>query len=430
MKWACLQPLSGGFYFGAELAFGQPAEWIISFPGLDLNDSKKCPNEFPVLSYLTNHKKCPPYWQFNGEMFNMDNIYPEFINSEFTPDNLKEQIDKDNLLSQPVDVIVGVPVCSGLSSANMSEQRADLASCSCKNNNMKYLANFALTRLKPKVYIFENAPALFSIKGTETRKDLNKIAEDNNYSVTYVKTDTRLHDNVQRRERTFVIFHQNNLDFSSIHFDHNSPNSVVEYLADKISNSATQNNISVSEIPLSEQWDFKFIYNKYGNNWRKETYNKSLLQFILDNNLDQEYYNFYNNDEKLCHPVKHARNKLNQGLRFFDRSHKNIPGDHVPTIFFKSVQDIIHPTEDRFYTVREIMTFMGMPQDYEWPWNVNEFTRKIGQNVPVLTARDICLEVKKLLLNPIYKNPAENIIYFYNNIDPKKSYFESKVSSI
>ena len=53
MKWACLQPLSGGFYFGAELAFGKPAEWIISFPGLDLDDSKKCPNEFPVLSYLT-----------------------------------------------------------------------------------------------------------------------------------------------------------------------------------------------------------------------------------------------------------------------------------------------------------------------------------------------------------------------------------------
>lgn len=430
MKWACLQPLSGGFYFGAELAFGQPAEWIISFPGLDLDDSKKCPNEFPVLSYLTKKHKCPPYWQFNGEMFNIDNIYPEFLNSEFTPKELETQESKDKLLENQVDVIVGVPVCSGLSAANMSEQRKDLASCSCKNNNMKYLTRFTLSRLKPKVYIFENAPALYSNKGTDTRKELNKIAEENNYSITYVKTDTNLHDNVQRRERTFVIFYQDNLDFSSINFIHNTPTSVVEYLKNKIDPKATQNNISVCKELLQECWDYKFIYNKYGKQWREKVGNSSLLQHIIDNNLDNEFYSFYNNDEKLCHPVKHARNKINQKRGFFDRSHKNISKDHVPVIFFKTVQDIIHSTEDRFYTIREIMTFMGLPQDYEWPWdNINKFAEKIGQNVPVLTARDICLEVKRLLTNPTYKT-SHNDIYFYNNIDPKKSYFESKVSSI
>lgn len=430
MKWACLQPLSGGFYFGAELAFGKPAEWIISFPGLDLDDSKKCPNEFPVLSYLTKKQKCPPYWQFNGEMFSLNNIYPEFINSEFTPNNLQTQEAKDNLLSNPVDIIIGLPVCSGLSAANMAEQKKELASCSCKNNNMKYLTNFTLTRLKPKVYIFENAPALYSNKGFDIRKDLNKIAFENNYSVIYIKTDTKLHDNIQRRERTFVVFYQNNLDFSSINFTHNSPTSVINYLKDKINTNAEQNDLYVSPIKLQECWDYKFIINKYGTNWRSKVGNSSLLQHILDYNLDNEFYKFYNNDEKICHPVRHARNKISQNKGFFDRSHKNIPEDRVPVIFFKTVQDIIHPTEDRFYTVREIMTFMGMPQDYNWPWdNINKFSEKIGQNVPVLTARDICSEVKRLLENSSTQLP-QNSIYFYNNIDPQKSYFEDKISSI
>ena len=38
IKWAAIQPLTGGMYLGAEEAIGYPAEWILSYKGL--NDIK------------------------------------------------------------------------------------------------------------------------------------------------------------------------------------------------------------------------------------------------------------------------------------------------------------------------------------------------------------------------------------------------------
>ena len=38
IKWACIQPLTGGMYIGAEEAIGHPAEFILSYKGL--NDVK------------------------------------------------------------------------------------------------------------------------------------------------------------------------------------------------------------------------------------------------------------------------------------------------------------------------------------------------------------------------------------------------------
>ena len=35
IKWAAIQPLTGGMYLGAEEAFGYPAEWILTYNGLD-----------------------------------------------------------------------------------------------------------------------------------------------------------------------------------------------------------------------------------------------------------------------------------------------------------------------------------------------------------------------------------------------------------
>ena len=38
IRWASIQPLTGGMYLGAEEAIGHPAEFILSFKGL--NDVK------------------------------------------------------------------------------------------------------------------------------------------------------------------------------------------------------------------------------------------------------------------------------------------------------------------------------------------------------------------------------------------------------
>ena len=36
IRWAAIQPLTGGMYLGAEEAIGHPAEFILSYKGLDV----------------------------------------------------------------------------------------------------------------------------------------------------------------------------------------------------------------------------------------------------------------------------------------------------------------------------------------------------------------------------------------------------------
>ena len=60
IRWAAIQPLTGGMYLGAEEAIGNKAEWIMSFKGLDtVKYSKTDPtqmtsvgNEYNLLKYL------------------------------------------------------------------------------------------------------------------------------------------------------------------------------------------------------------------------------------------------------------------------------------------------------------------------------------------------------------------------------------------
>ena len=59
LKWAALQPLTGGMYLGAEEAIGHPAEFIISYPGFDTPKYNKqgelvdAGNEYHLKTYLT-----------------------------------------------------------------------------------------------------------------------------------------------------------------------------------------------------------------------------------------------------------------------------------------------------------------------------------------------------------------------------------------
>ena len=59
IKWASIQPLTGGMYLGAEEAIGHPAEFILSFKGLtDVKYNKEgemtsVANEYNLLEYLS-----------------------------------------------------------------------------------------------------------------------------------------------------------------------------------------------------------------------------------------------------------------------------------------------------------------------------------------------------------------------------------------
>ena len=78
IKWAAIQPLTGGMYIGAEEAIGHPAEYILSYPGVgdaecdNDNKIKSAGNEFNLMTYLKEHNKAPNYAVFDRKMFQND----------------------------------------------------------------------------------------------------------------------------------------------------------------------------------------------------------------------------------------------------------------------------------------------------------------------------------------------------------------------
>jgi site-specific DNA-cytosine methylase len=434
ITWAAVQPLTGGMYYGAEKAIGHPAEFIVSFPGLEgiyknrRDEIVNMGNERHMLVHLKKNKRLPEYFQFEKGMFDydvneIDN--PSFITNEFTSKSFDPKLySNSSLQDMKLDLVVAVPVCSGLSAANTADHGKD---DSIKNNNLRFLANWVLKKVQPKVYIFENAPGLITHKGRLVRNDLNTLAVQAGYAVTYVKTNTYLHDNVQKRPRTFVIFWKGTSRPPDIGFENLSGGTVVDFLS-RIPQGSTQNDSEWLLNKLEDNPEYQFLYKKFGNDWRKEVGRQRIKSFIISQKLCDDFYKFHK-DEKLKAHYDYCMSKIAIGKGYYDRSFFVCADDHMPTIYHGSSWSTVHPVENRCFTFRELMYAMGMPNDFEYLHDEHSFGTIIGQNVPARTAQFWVSEIVKVLEDDWdAKRQSSGIsqsfqVYLHNNEHPKDSYY-------
>lgn len=392
VKWGCIQPLTGGMYLGAERAIGHPASWILSFKGLDSvkynKDNTKIVstgNEYNLLQYLKKVNREVPYFTFDCGMF----------------DN--KPISEANISGEPslngMDIVVAVPVCSGLSQATIARDKTK----DSRNCNMKWITEYTLSIIKPKVFIFENAPGLMGNKGDAVRNDLESLAIKNGYSVAYFKTDTKLHSNCQKRPRTFILFQR-------WIGDKQMTPSKINFVANTIT---AQDYLKQIPLDASQQIPFKmsmlnklllgFCKEKFGSEWRK-IMGKTPMHYITDNNLYNELkeYILSNDNSKEAERAKnwldHVKYKLSLGLNYYSNAIWYYD-DLTPSIQFKTIQSLLHHNEDRLLTVREALWLMGMPYDFDLQGDPEIDGPKIGQNVPVGTAEYIVNEAIRWIEN-------------------------------
>ena len=412
IKWAAIQPLTGGFYIGAEKAFGYPAEWILTYKGLDEIKRNKegnitaVANEAYLLNYLKKVNREVPYYKMNREMFdcNVDDMNPEI-----TLDGEPAKPDYD------VDVVVAVPVCSGLSMVTSAKDDTRNE----RNCNMLYLAKLALTTIRPKVYIFENAPTLMGFRGDELRSQFEQIANENDYVVVYYKTDTWKHYNCQKRPRTFVMFVKKidgeskvpTLDFT----DHKM--TIEEFFANIPEGLSNQEECETSPHNYMVIDFFKY---KYGKDWI-ENVNGCLMKNIVQRGLIDELLNFMDSydkmpietKEKVRHYIEHIRKKTSMGLNWYG-SDCCYYKEHFPAIQFRSITTTIHPSGERMCNVREYLELMGMPHDFDWFGDKGNWP-KIGQNVPVKTAKFITEQAIKIVNNWNNESRQDGSAIFFDN---------------
>ena len=422
IKWGCIQPLTGGMYIGARNAIGKPADWIISYPGLtDVKLNKngelgKVGNEYHLLSWCKKNNELPPYKVFNKKPFEVMNAHDvELIDVEGWSTS---DIDFSN-----TDIVVSVPVCSGLSQATIASDEAKQQ----RNYNMIFNATFALSVVKPKIYIFENAPTLFSGASAQGVRDIiNEIGEKYGYSVIYYKTDTKLHDNCQRRPRTFVMFvkqEENKLGAPDLRFEC-IKTSILEYFS-RIPKDATQQ--VALELDIEAQCFLNFVKYYYGENYR-EVAQPWTIGNIIDNNLWESFYQFLK-DMNVDKTVQAKIHKLCEHIQYKLSLNKNFyclvpswtrPNDEtIASCMFKQIPYLLHFNEDRCFTIREWLHMMGHPHDFEMYGDINVNYAQIGQNVPVRTAQWIVSEAVRLIENWDTLDRSGNNIKYIDNIKQK-----------
>ena len=412
IKWGFIEPLTGGMALGAEKAIGSAPDWVLSFPGFCSHTEnedgtvKSAMNEYHYLTYMKKHNKLPPYLTINRQPFadftkEEDPWHPELIKNEFST---TDTIDLSN-----TDLVCALPVCSGLSNATTTknDETRELRNC-----NMQWITKFVLEHIKPKVYIFENAPALFAgAKGKPIREFIDNTAEAAGYSVTYFKTDTCLHHNAQRRPRTFVIC------WKWTGTEKEMP-PIINFERDEISVKDFLDEMPVyeqnEEMPLNwpNQNILDYFKQVHPTDYRELLKERSGFAHIIECGEKDQYIEFcktyqWKNDDPatqekhracLLRSINHTAEKYAAGSWIFDTTTSVIDDKKkLPSIMHKVTTSKLHPYKDRLLTVGEILYCMGMPTDYHIYGETYEKSHQTGQNVPVNTARYIVSEIVRVL---------------------------------
>lgn len=361
MNHIAIIPLIGGFSIAAEQILQTPPLHVFSYTPFIANDAL-------YLNYLKQRNFDVPYTI------------------------LEEQT---GYLGPEIDIVTSVPPCAGLSQASCATCVKDESPI---NDWMYKACEFSLKHISPKVYVFENAPGLFSDIGKKVRDKLATIAAKYNYGVTFYKTNTLLHGVPQKRIRTYVIMSKAT-NAPILKYINNEVTPLTEYLK-QIPKEATLQNSYFADNPMFGEYEtIKWLKNELGKDWRTTmldhrdhiyTYN-----YLVDTGLIYkfkkwaEHHDFI--DPKILNCVNHVISKTEAGKNF-RASYQSICLDknYTNTVIGGMMPCNAHPTEDRILNIREIMHLMGLPHDFQLK-NKAEWS-KIPQNVPVPTSKDIISE--------------------------------------
>ena len=222
-----------------------------------------------------------------------------------------------------------------------------------------------------------------------------------------VLTDKFLHGIPPKRIRTFYFFWWS-ATVPILSWKLTQAPSLIDYLA-QIPPMATQQDIYVHDGPASDRYlPYKFLLQKYKMQ-HKEFYQwfgrGTVAKYLEKHNLMDECISWLNREHpggKLSRGNKgktHVevlegfKNKLKLGLGYWDESVKFM-GTSFSAVISKNITSAVHPTEDRYFNVRELLHLMGMPHDFELV-NPQQNINHLCQNVPVNTSKDWADEVVK-----------------------------------
>lgn len=358
-------PLVGGSVIGTSAALGNDPQWIASWGK----------------SFGANDKYCLEYYKH----------IPYY------------ELDEGKYPNKYVDIITCLPPCAGLSLANVTTRAENKNPRGCNapsNMHMYHASEFAMSKLRPKAIMVENAPMLFSKGGEQFAERINALANKYGYTMNLIKTTSLHHGIPQERTRSF-FFLWNGKEvpiFNPINRYYEPFYKVLENSSRFHESELVSNKPSPSSDPL-----WQFIESKFVGQTKQE-----ILSKVASTRMTSAWSVIYENgwlpeaagsitDEKAKRWLNYTLQKKSNNLNIMDGSLK-LAWHRTQALMWKSLPMLMHPHEDRWLTVAEGLALMGFPDDYASKVSIpTKHSNVICQNVPACTARDWATEIAEAL---------------------------------
>lgn len=307
-------------------------------------------------------------------------------------------LDKTSYVIKEAKVVNTVCPCAGLS--NLSST----SSADSKVNEWLYItADYVLSKIRPRVFWGENAVRLSTQSGSLVANRMFQIGQEYGYSFTLYKTKCRLHGLPQKRARTFYFF-----------WDHPTAPILQFYSTPSLN----YKDYLLRVTPLPDD-PMKIFPNKAKAS--DDPFYKYVLQVIEGGISHQEYMEKIKRTHSVMDAIQYSnggfekaqlwfkqvgftkevetciriQKKLDQGKGYWQFSPILIRGT-APAFVGAGPMRFTHPIEDRYLSVREGLSLMGMPEDFNLIDPIKNVNH-VCQNVPVYAAMDMSSEIVKFL---------------------------------
>jgi len=338
-----------------------------------------------------------------------------YICGDLSKNEIKETLY--SIIDEKIDVIIATPPCQGMSVANHKKNEKDK-----KRNSLVVTSIEIVKKVEPKFFIFENVRAFLNTICDDLdnkEKTIKEAIKDNlagKYNILYKVINFSEYQANSSRTRTLVIGVRKdlkNITPYSIFPNKSEPQKLKDIILD---------------LPSLKQMG-EICENDIFHSYRK--FDKKMLEWIKDIKEGQSAF-----DNKI--PTKIPHKVVNGEIVF----NKNKNGDKykrcewgkvAPCIHTRNdilaSQNTIHPTDNRVFSIRELMRMMNIPDNFKWseksleelnnlPFEEKEkFLKKeelnirqcIGEAVPTIIFSQIAKKIKNLA-KPLNLSKIKEII--------------------
>lgn len=309
--------------------------------------------------------------------------------------------NKENI--NDITTIIATPPCQGMSVANHKKKDEQV------RNSLVIESLKLIKDIKPATFIIENVRAFLNTICTDVDGLNKKISEaiNNNLSKLYNISSKVLnfkdYGSNSSRTRTLVIGVRKDIDVSpELIFPIKRAEKTIKEVIGDLQSLSKMGEISPTDIYHS--------FRKYNPEMRKWIERLKEGQSAFDNEDTSRLPHYYKNGVKVFCKKKNGDKYTRQ---YWD---KVAPCIHTRNDILAS-QNTVHPKDDRVFSVRELMRFMSIPQDFKWTEkNLDELNKLNDDNKQLfIKQNDINIRqsigeaVPTAIFNQIAKNIKKNI---------------------